>query len=214
MSLLFSLEENRRISEALAARRLCTGRLMTPQDVAVAVQGRNPDPTIVRGWFLCGDLAPEMYSKETLLTMGHLGQTFRGPGGLTYLVWAQQCGHWQHRFVVQLTGEDASDYLTFVRENPTWFSLADSGSEKALLVKAPEFLRKVIPPDLPVLPAPASFLALAEGLMWVGLRMLEPGALCDPGFPEVTDVCVSIVQMPSVVRNFMQMNSAGGTSAH
>lgn len=215
MNMFFSLDENRIIAEALMNKRLCAGRLMTPDAVAKAVEGRNPDPTIVKGWFLCGDLAPPMYAKESLREMHHLGQTFRGPGGVTYLVWAQQCEQWQHRFVVQLLGQEAHDYLAFVRENPTWFSLADGDSEKALLVKAPTILRSVIPVDIPILPMPANALAVAEGAVWVASQMLKPEAICEPGFPVVTDVCVSVVQMPSVVAAQRLVSSAdGGGPAH
>lgn len=212
----FKEEEVRALANAMTAGRLCGGRLMPPAVVERARSRRNLHPSVVQGWQLCGELAPEMFAMASPHKLLHLSQSFCGPGGVTYLVLAQQRGHWQHRFVVQLLGPQAKDYLAFALEKPTGLSLANGGGEKAMYLYALDVFKQLVPPSLPVLPVPVDALAVAEGAAWAGVQMLSPEALVEPSFPKVTDVCVSVVQMPDVVATRQSLGALlkGGGAAH
>lgn len=212
----FKEQEVRALAEALAARRLCAGRLMSPAEVERARNRRRLDPSVVQGWQLCGEMASAMFAKASPHKLLHLSQSFCGPGGVTYLVLAQQCDHWQHRFVVQLLGPQATDYLASAREKPSGLSLANGDDDQAMYVHALDFFKQVVPASLPVLPVPGDALAVAEGAAWAGVQMLKPEALVEPGFPTVTDVCVSVVQMPDVLAARQALDSPlqGGGAEH
>lgn len=210
----FKEEEVGALAEAITARRLCGGRLLTPAAVESARSRRNLHPSVVQGWQLCGKLAPAMFAMAGPHKLQHLGQSFCGPGGVTYLVLAQQRGHWQHRFVVQLLGPQATDYLASARAKPSGLSLANG--DKAIYLQALDIFKQLESADLPVLPVPVDAISVAEGAAWAGVQMLNPEALVEPSYPKVTDVCVSVVQMPDVVATRQSLGALlkGGGGAH
>ena len=187
------------VSHARQSRRLCMGRLMRPEEVAGATHGGAPDPAVVNGWYLCGELALEMFASADFNCVQHLGRTFEGPSGCCYVVWAQQCGHWQHRFILQLAGLEAVEYLASVQTAPIRLSLAQGDSSKAVLLRGPDALRSLVPPALPVHSVPQDVVALSLELIWVTAKMLALQAVRDPLLPEVRNVCVSAVHTNSVL---------------
>jgi hypothetical protein len=199
MEKIFDVAAQLLVSQALLSQRLCAGRLMRPEEVASATNGGAPDPSIVQGWYLCGDLAPEMFATADFGRLKHLGRTLQAPSGCMYVVWAQQSGHWQHRFVLPLIGPEAMEYLAFVQAAPIRFSLADGNESTAVLVRGPDTLRSIVPPTLPVQPVPQDLVVLSAELLSVVVQMLDPQAIVDRQLQQVRFVCVSVVQTPSTV---------------
>ena len=97
---------------------------------------------------------------------------------------SQQIAHSQHRFVLPLPGDEMRAYLAAVQDSELHFSLANAGAEPAWLVRTPDFLRAVTPPDLP---------AQAVEMYGFVAGLLAPGALVDAALPLVRDICVTTV---------------------
>ena len=182
------------LAQAEQQKRLSLGRLMTPPEVGAALRGRQPDPRMPCGWVLCGNLHPACFARVNTQEMQHLGQSHLRPGGTCYIVLAQQIGHWQHRFVLPLLGQEMRAYVAAMQDAEQHFSLANAGAEQAWLVRMPEFLRAVTPADLPVREVSTDLPAQAAEMCGFIADLLAPGALVDAALPPVRDVCVTIVQ--------------------
>jgi hypothetical protein len=124
----------------------------------------------------------------------HLGKIFISPGGTAYFVLAQQIAHWQHRFVVQLLGDDMRDYLAWLQHSPMRLSLANGEDEETMVTTGPDYLRGIITPDLLVKEVPADLMPVLVECLSVVASMFEPTALVDAALPPVRDVCVTVVQ--------------------
>ena len=182
------------LAQAEQHKRLSLGRLMTPHDVDDAFRGRQPDAHIPPGWVVCGEVHPAFFALVNRQEMQHLGRNYLRPGGTGYVVMAQQIGHWQHRFVLPLLGQEMRAYVAAMQDAEQHFSLANAGAEQAWLVRMPDFLRAVTPADLPVREVPADLPGQATEMCGFIASLLAPEALGDAALPAVRDVCVTIVQ--------------------
>ncbi len=199
MERIFDLASQLLVSQAMLSHRLCAGRLLSPGELAQAAHKGDSGLMASRAWYLCGEVMPEMYANADFSQVQHLGRTFEGPSGCSYVVWAQQWGHWQHRFVLQLAGAEALQYLAFIQKEPIRFSLADGSGPKATLVWGPDALRTLVPPTLLVHPVPQDVVALSGEMLWVTAQMLAPQAVTDSQLPMVRHVCVSMVHTRSIL---------------
>ena len=178
------------VTQAWANQRLTAGLLMSPAQVAHATAGK----AAMHGWYVCGHVHPAFFALCCTSPVSHLAHTFVSEAGIVYVVLAQQIDGWQHRFALQLTGDDMRDYLRYVQGNPMRFSLADAGGAKTLLVQAPEHLRTVMPPNLHVHPASLDPAATVSDTLRVVATLLQPGKVTDENLGPVRDVCVSVIQ--------------------
>jgi len=88
------------------------GRLMSPTQVKEGLSANTPQHQILEGWFLCGELHPELFAQ---VKAGLQAQTYLevkpGALGVQYFLLAQKFGIWQHRFLMPLVGASAQRFL-------------------------------------------------------------------------------------------------------
>lgn len=95
---------------AVAADKLSLGLLMEPEEVARTVAPHQPDAVSGR-WWLCGNMHRRMFSAAQQQPLRHLGKCIVTAEGTRYLVIAQQTGTWQHRLLLQVAGQQVTDFL-------------------------------------------------------------------------------------------------------
>lgn len=187
------------VTQALLENRLVAGRLMSPKEVARATTGRELPYTHAESWYLCGTVPSEFFSTIEFDKLSHIGYSYEGSEGSVYVVWAQQWRHWQHRFVLQMMGHEASEYLAFVQTHKIRFSIAENGGPLAVLIEGDNKLKTTVPANLAVTPVPQDLMQHSAELLWITAKMLAPEAVTDPALPKVRSVCVTVVQTQSVL---------------
>ncbi|GEM_PF-3563673 len=204
------------LQEARAKRRLFSDHLYSPAEVAEICSNRGHP--LHPGWYVGGEMHPSMFN-EAWTNPGvvlHSARVLQSPSGLLYAVMAQQMGHWQHRHLLQLVGEEAEQFLRETRDKPLRFTLANSDGPQATVLCGPEDMQLLLPAGVDVSPVPSSLADLDSAItdcMRVATLMLAVDELPNPGpgYPEVSDVCVSVIQCESLVATIeSRITAAGG----
>jgi hypothetical protein len=190
------------LRQALAERRLFAGHLLNPDEIAeISATSDCPFPP---GWLMSGAMHPGMFElvwgKQPKLVQA--ANTFQTTNGLLYGVVVQQLGSWQHRFVVQLLGQEVEQFVRVSQGSPLRFSLSNAGGEQATVFEGPDDMRLTLPEGVkfPLLRSDTdNVAAVSADCMQVAIRMLRPDEVpaAGPGYPRVESVCVSFVHSPS-----------------
>lgn len=110
------------------------GRLMSSTQVAVALSATTPRSQLFDGWFLCGDIHPELFEKlKTGLQAKPMVWMKEGETGVRYFLFAQQFGNWQHRFLVPLIGKSARQFLRDIQVSGVGVSLSTVTMHEAVV---------------------------------------------------------------------------------
>jgi hypothetical protein len=189
---------------AIAADKLCFGSLMSPAQAAEEVRGRGMTAPS-NNWWLCGTLHPAMFCAAECTALRHLGKSFVTVAGTTYVVLAQQAPGWQHRFVLQLVGEQMRDYVEAVRHGACELSLGHAHRDESLLVTGCDYLQPLLASDVHVARVPGDLVRLARETCHVAAAMLNPSAISADALEPVQRVCVSLVASAEVLQCTVQV---------
>lgn len=175
--------------------RFAQGSFMTGQQLQACTEGGADEPPLEPGIYLCGSLHPDCFKLTRSHAVRHLEHLYISPRtGTAYAMLAQQLGRWQHRFVVQLLGEDLRDVAARLTTLPLHFCLEDAHTGEALLKSGTLDSRKLFGVTDHAKVTPQNRQALAREACEVNARMLQPKAMVGAGLPEVREVCVTSVQ--------------------
>ena len=181
------------LEQAMAAHRANMGMLLSPAHVnAAAASGQRG--LRVGSWHLCGYLHPAMFALARNAPLHHLGKTCVSASGTTYLVLAQQVESWQHRFALQLVGNQMKELALAACAGRCALFLGNAGKTEGLMVPGNHHLRTVFAKGLEVASAPTDLMALGAETCNVALELLGRDALAGEGLPTATQVCVTMVQ--------------------
>jgi len=122
------------LARAARNKRLSIGRLMSPEEVAESVRPGTPDDKRLKGWFLCGDVHPELFKRmkagEAVTWMLNVRY---GNSGTPFILVRQRVGTWEHRFLMPLVGESARAFYKEIAKEGIGVSLATAEGEEALV---------------------------------------------------------------------------------
>lgn len=123
------------VFEHMHRQRLTAGRLMSPFEVKESLAGRSDVPEEVAGWFICGDVHPEMYRAIAAEGGGleHEVVLFPTASGLQFLALSQCAGEWEHRFVLPLVGDAVRDFAWSLTQQPLRMSLSSPSEELSVV---------------------------------------------------------------------------------
>lgn len=122
--------------EQVRLQAIAPGRLMSPTEVKEALRDGHKRRDGVSGWYLCGEIRPQMYAhllKHPKLE--HEVVLFTAGSGVTYLSLTQFAGKWEHRFLLPLLGTATRAFATALRTQPLRISLSASGQDAAFLAE-------------------------------------------------------------------------------
>jgi hypothetical protein len=128
------IEKPTRCGEAL----LTSALLMRPEDVTEAMAGRQRKGAGLEGWFLCGDVSAPMFAaivKEPAARDLNVA-AFTGDRAGNYVVFTQQLGMFQHRFLLPLFEPPVPEFLASLRMAPMQVAMGDAGEETAAVSAA------------------------------------------------------------------------------
>lgn len=171
------------------------GRLMSSTQVAEALSVATPRSQLFDGWFLCGDIHPELFEKlKTGLQAKPMVWMKEGETGVRYLLFAQQFGNWQHRFVMPIIGKSASQFLTDMQVSGVGVSLSTVTMHEAVVSRlAPSAeLKKFMELEVPRSLDTRALGALFEEVTLLASGLLAPGAL-NEGSKGVERACLTVV---------------------
>jgi hypothetical protein len=181
---------------AMASGKLSFGSLQRPSEVAAHAKHRASGlPT--DQWWLCANVPTAMFRTAEGTSLCHLGKLVRGPTGTLYAILAQQAGPWQHRFVLQLVGQQMREYLRAACDRGFILSLAHHGGEESLVVPDCKYLQHVISGEVVACGCP-DWKAVAREACEVAVAMLNPQAVTERCLEAVGNVCVSMVASSDV----------------
>ncbi len=125
--------------EHVRNQRIAAGRLMKPTEVQDALSDQSDLPAAKLGWYLCGNVHPDMYpSLQTASrTMRSRVVVFPTSSGRQYLVVGQQVGVWEHRFVLPLLGSTVAEFVRSLEGHPLRLSLSTGSEGMALVTEIP-----------------------------------------------------------------------------
>jgi hypothetical protein len=132
------------LSRARTQFRFADGQLYTPAEVAEisANRGHLLQPT----WYLGGSVHPEMFEKARWDTSFlHYADIRRSRAGLLYAVFGQRLDTWEHRFLVQLLGDEARQFIQEAAAGPLGITLGDATGPMALALNGPADMRPELP---------------------------------------------------------------------
>lgn len=188
--------------EVLTASGLASGMLFVGRMLARKADGgthsdeRHESPE-QRAWSLCGGLNEFMFDAVNSQGVSHTVTHLQRPSGLSYLVFAQSAGNWQHRLVLPLVGEEGRSFLRSARKEPVRFSLADGARRMALVYDGPE-LSSVLPDESCVIDLPEDIEPLLKDIMHVSTLALLPWFF--PSLGKQTPLtCVSSIYPPALL---------------
>lgn len=189
---------------AVAADKLSLGLLMAPEEVARTVAHHQPDAVSGR-WWLCGNMHRRMFSAAQQQPLRHLGRCIVTAEGTRYLVLAQQTGTWQHRLLLQVAGQQVTDFLAASVLAGFDLSLGLTGGDESLLVVDCRFVQPLLGSfDAQGCAIPRlSAHRLRQEACRVATDLLSPSAVTVNELPVPDQVCVSIVASCELVAAVM-----------
>lgn len=183
---------------AVASGKLSFATLLSPQDFAARAHGR--DVRVPRDqWWLCANVPSSMFRLADKTPLRHLGKIVMGDLGTVYVVLAQQAGHWQNRFVLQLAGHQMQEYLSASYDRGFVLSLGHEERDESLVVPDCRYLEPLVGGELKVANETSDVQAIAREAIRVATAMLQPDAITADGLEAVHHVCVSLVVSEDLV---------------
>ena len=171
------------------------GRLMSAAQVAEALSASTPWNPLLAGWFLCGDIHPELFARlKAGLQAQPLVAIKEGDTGVHYLLFAQRFGSWQHRFVMPLIGNSAREFLVDMQTSGVGVSLSTETIREAVVSRLPpsgEWQRSVAL-EVPSTVENKNLGALFDEVTLLMLGLLSPSVL-DEGSAGVERACVTLI---------------------
>lgn len=122
------------LSAAADKSLLSFGRLMSPAEVLKSVDPTKANDDRIKGWFLCGDVHPELFRAIESGTRVIYGMHMRlGSGGTPFMVVRQRASAWEHRFLMPLAGEMARSFCGEISKTGLGISVGTSDGTKAIV---------------------------------------------------------------------------------
>lgn len=126
------------------------GRLMSPDEVANAVAGReNPAYSTLHRWTLCGDVSPTGFELLQLLHRNSDANervtAFSSPAGHSYVMFTHQVGAFQHRYFVPLYDSKVAQCLEDVTRDGTLGYSLGGDSHQAIVWRSSLGPRDLLP---------------------------------------------------------------------
>jgi hypothetical protein len=185
------------LSHAREQKRLFTGQLYTPAEVAEISADRGN--VLQAHWYLGGQVPSEMFDKARLEDhYRHSARLYTSPGGLLYGVIGQQLGSWEHRFLVQLMGEQFEAFIRETQHSRLRFTLADANGPLATVLSGPDDMHLSLPTGKAVPSIPTDLenvLVASADCMRMATLLLSPNELRAPtDWTAIEEVCLSVVQ--------------------
>ena len=183
------------LAQAKATGHLGVARLMSPEETEEALKEQGTVDSRIEGWFLCGELHPEMWAllqahpKELVMSANIIDT----PSGGSFLVAYQRIRHWSHCFSVPLSGNAITSFTKAMEDGePFQLSLANGEKDDTFIISPHcpplllEHLRRSCHndiEDIPTMVQDMAELAATLTLRKVSSQKEEASV--------VTDVCVS-----------------------
>lgn len=158
-------------------------------------------------WWLRTYVPEGMFRCAEKETLRHLGKLVRGNAGTLYAVLAQQAGPWQHRFVLQLVGDQMRQYLQEASRHG--FVLSLGHEEESLIVPDCRYLANLVSETCVVAQSAEDLRAIGREACQVAVAMMACEAVAEPTLMPVRDVCVSIVVSAEVLDRTARLDKAG-----
>ena len=168
---------------------------MSAAQVAAALSASTPWTQLFDGWFLCGDIHPELFERlKTGLQAQPLVAIKEGETGMRYFLFAQRFGTWQHRFLMPLVGKSARQFLEDMQVSGVGVSLSTVAMHDAVVSRlAPSAdWKRFIELEVPMSVDTRNLGALFDELTVLALGLLSPGAL-DEGSAGVERACLTVI---------------------
>lgn len=130
---------------AVTQNVLSIGRLMSPGDIAEAMQTRSKiEKEVIKGWHICGEMHPDMWklayrNPDLLKTRLQTMRPTDGKGCAFAFIF-QEIDDWQHRFVIPLAGPSVRGFVDSLENESVSISMANRENENA-------FTRSICIPD-------------------------------------------------------------------
>ncbi|MCY1543825.1 hypothetical protein D9M68_796580 [compost metagenome] len=190
----------------LMATGFASGMLFEGRMLARKAGDEPVAPHAQRVWGLYGALHEFMFDAALSQEVRHSATHLHRSNGLSYLVFAQTTGDWQHRLVLPLVGEEAREFLRSARTQPVRFSLADGPRRLALLHEDREQLSTVLPEESCVLNVPADIGQLVDDIKRVATQAMLPWFMPELGSPTPL-TCVSYIHPPALLESMARSSS-------
>lgn len=196
----------------LAERQLhAIGRLMTPEEVALAMRDRSQmEKDEVRGWAVCGEMHHAMwkvcqFSGENFASSIQVFEVEDAPG---YAVIIQECGNWQHRILLPLLGKTVSRFIDSLQRGLMRFSIANNKTNYALQIPLsvdPKVHEELVNAKQEEVDTPLTRLI---DMLHLSVLLSEPSYLKPLKAPSIEHVCVTLI-IPPEIRELMELLSIG-----
>jgi hypothetical protein len=190
------------VFEHMHRQRLTAGRLMSPFEVKESLAGRSDVPEEVAGWFICGDVHPEMYRAIAAEGGGleHEVVLFPTASGLQFLALSQCAGEWEHRFVLPLVGNAARDFAQSLMSQPLRISLSSQSEELSVISEITVSRKNVVACIEAVcdLDAPVGRLFQEFAAATVALSVPHTMPSVGAGVLSHRRICVTLVAYPAI----------------
>jgi len=190
------------VFEHMHHQRLAAGRLMSPLEIKESLADRTDMPDKMLGWFICGEVHPEMYRAvaATPQQLEHEVMLFPTASGLQFLALSQCAGAWEHRFVLPLVGDAARDFAESLTSEPLRMSLS-SPSEELLVVSEITVSRENVAACMQAvrgLDAPVGRLFQEFAAATVALSVPHSMPTTGAGDFSHRGICVTLVAYPAI----------------
>ena len=207
--------KNMSLTEAvmhLSKQRLFyVGKLMSPKEVALAIQDYSEsEKNQIEGWHLCGELHPKMWeiaNSQHATIRGQLLVLKPTPEHpITYAIFLQVIGHWQHRMVLPLLGQTVGKFLESLQTSPLGISLGDDESNRTIVVPlnaAPHAATDMHDCWQPNIEDP---LGKLEAATLMAVHLTNPECLIPLNGARIDQACVTLI-LPPELRTMVQVPS-------
>lgn len=182
------------VAQKVLAGQITFGRLMSPEQVRLAVAGRSGPEGQLKEWCITSEVDKQMFRQMKRAGTWQSGMALHTLGSQRYLLVSHAIGGWRHHTVLPLIGQTAQRFIDSLATGPLRISLANGHEDDALLqtLRAPngfptQTTTSLIAPDSDVK-------HLCMGLMLYAGLMTLPRLQADVGTAEAPRrICVSVV---------------------
>lgn len=192
------------VLQAQQLRMLYIGKLMSPEETASALQDRSDfEKNQIKGWFLCGELHPDMWRHAYSVRGSIRAQVFvLGPtpeNHLAYAIFFQEIGHWQHRIVLPLLGQSVWKLVESLQTSPIGLSLGDDESDRTLVMpinvppSAGDKMRKYFQANV------VEPIETLEAATQMAVHLTSPESLFPSSGPRTQKACVTLILPPELL---------------
>lgn len=193
------------LADAARNELLSIGRLMSPNEVLESITPENRDDRRVKGWFLCGDVHPDLFNKiKSGESVTWSLKVRHGEGSTPFLVVTQRAGDWEHRFLMPLAGETARSFYGEIGNTGVGISVATAEGSEALVERVYVASTNLDYAKIDIPLEPKDGIELALDFLEQTIVLLSKTAL-SAASDSARNICVTTI-MPSDLR--LQLESA------